>query len=869
MSKTRKLQFFLSGERLANKFLKDSRDAYTGILEIDESLILVNGHDAKCNGIEILKGVMKTRRQKIVGTEKLPKLCEEMQRIIKPWRDDGVHVISWQDYHERVKKKYQGMDEDTLQSATKYLHLMGEVYWAEFVENEDQVILDTHWFTTNVIGAAFAGQEFETQFPVLPNKTQYSLEELSAYFTDEIDTLQLLGLLGHMDLVHKTKDNMYLWPGKLPKDTPEIVWEAENTYVRGKSIECVADIDIFNPNVYPSVQKKLLDENKYPRVSRSAVIYEDGAVKVLVQMTKTKRAINIAAMCSDKDDIEACSTSLEKAVDRIQSEITEKSPGTSFRVNFISQDSLKTSRNLDDVLTYTRDNLVQAERENSLLKQYGKQEEVTKILFPGYDEMFLQEFGAECGYEWLPMDVVTRCFRRLDRINEEWEEDYRAVGKALKIEPDEVDLKEQPTNKIIKIWCKKNKRKMTIVMLHKLLSRLSLVTNVDALIAVEELIDKCQTKHSNGGSGNETFEPGVSEAIVRWRVVLKRQWEALKAYMDPRMLALHLQCLEPAMCTAIEESSDQRTQKVKRLLQLLLHCEKETWPSIFIDALRDETKQLHLAKALKEDFEKVASENKTEADSPSDGTSDHTEGKQDDVHDVAESKDGDKMDDSEKPDVEHNRPTADSKEEDNEGIPGKHGRHVMISYQWDAQERMKTLKDKLENEGFQVWLDIEKIASLVSFYNMKGDKKDTGTGKRLFESPKRDSTAKQRKKEDGEVMDIGKLTDMESTTHVQESQNGGAHGSDAAPTWFTQFEERFNRVMTTTRHEIGHEIQDLKQALDFHTSQCDDRFQEMEKKLESAYDKIDDLENRSRRNNLVFSTFQRVVSRTSLIVQIL
>ncbi|XP_072021475.1 uncharacterized protein [Amphiura filiformis] len=44
-----------------------------------------------------------------------------------------------------------------------------------------------------------------------------------------------------------------------------------------------------------------------------------------------------------------------------------------------------------------------------------------------------------------------------------------------------------------------------------------------------------------------------------------------------------------------------------------------------------------------------------------------------------------------------------------------HCRHVMISYQWDAQERMKTLKDKLENEGFQVWLDIEKIEAEYAY----------------------------------------------------------------------------------------------------------------------------------------------------------
>ncbi|XP_072022993.1 uncharacterized protein [Amphiura filiformis] len=459
-----------------------------------------------------------------------------------------------------------------------------------------------------------------------------------------MDTSQLLQLLNHMDLVHETKDNMYLWPGKLPNDAPEIVWEAQNTHVRGQSIECVADIDIFNPNVFPSVQKKILDENKYPRVSRSAVIFKSGFVEVLVQMTKTRRAINIAAMCPNKDNIEACNTNLEKAVDLIQSEITEKSPGTSFSVNFISQDSLKTSKNLDDVLTYTRNDLIQAERNNGLLDRYAKQEDVTNILFPGYDKMFLQELGSECRYEWLPIGIVRRCFERLDVINEEWKEDYRSVGKALGIAAHVVDRiadesitnKESPTNNIIKTWCTKNNRKMTIGMLQTLLSQLSLVANEDALIAVKEVIQTFEAKHSKSGYSDDVFTPGVSENITRWRMVLKRQWKVLKAHMDPRMLASRLQFLAPDMCTEIEESSDQRTQKVKRLLQLLLHCEDETWPNVFIDALRDETKHLHLAKVLKEEFQNVVRANKTEVDSPASGDTERNQGiSETDLSDVA------------------------------------------------------------------------------------------------------------------------------------------------------------------------------------------------------------------------------------------
>ena len=37
------------------------------------------------------------------------------------------------------------------------------------------------------------------------------------------------------------------------------------------------------------------------------------------------------------------------------------------------------------------------------------------------------------------------------------------------------------------------------------------------------------------------------------------------------------------------------------------------------------------------------------------------------------------------------------------------GKHVMISYQWKSQERMSRLRDKLKKEGYNVWMDIDKM----------------------------------------------------------------------------------------------------------------------------------------------------------------
>ena len=33
----------------------------------------------------------------------------------------------------------------------------------------------------------------------------------------------------------------------------------------------------------------------------------------------------------------------------------------------------------------------------------------------------------------------------------------------------------------------------------------------------------------------------------------------------------------------------------------------------------------------------------------------------------------------------------------------------MISYQWDAQDRMLKLRDELRSAGFKVWMDVDKM----------------------------------------------------------------------------------------------------------------------------------------------------------------
>ena len=49
-----------------------------------------------------------------------------------------------------------------------------------------------------------------------------------------------------------------------------------------------------------------------------------------------------------------------------------------------------------------------------------------------------------------------------------------------------------------------------------------------------------------------------------------------------------------------------------------------------------------------------------------------------------------------------------------EGMESNMSGHVMISYQWDSQERAVYVRDKLRENGYNVWLDLDEMSKFRS-----------------------------------------------------------------------------------------------------------------------------------------------------------
>lgn len=38
------------------------------------------------------------------------------------------------------------------------------------------------------------------------------------------------------------------------------------------------------------------------------------------------------------------------------------------------------------------------------------------------------------------------------------------------------------------------------------------------------------------------------------------------------------------------------------------------------------------------------------------------------------------------------------------------GEHIMISYQWDHKDTVRQIKQRLEQHGFKIWMDEDKMS---------------------------------------------------------------------------------------------------------------------------------------------------------------
>ncbi|XP_072047639.1 uncharacterized protein [Amphiura filiformis] len=489
---------------------------------------------------------------------------------------------------------------------------MGEVYFAELPDREHQVILNTKWFSYDVIGAAFAGEDFPVNFEKLPERRVYSRKQLQAFFKTSADIDLLVELLQHVDLLHKCGRDKYIVPGKLPEALDKVCWRKEEEFkeYHGRRLECRQEVDMFAPDVFPCIQTRVMEELKMidepAAISRSTVKFASDSVEGMIQLSHDKRAINIACRCRGEEDRGACQDLLDRVTRLAKLEIIKRSPGTQTEMFYLSPRSLYAHDDLEDVWYYSEDELIQAERSGLDTVKHratGNTDMISSILCIGYDSLFLQVFRADCSIQWVPHTVKKDLYRCLD-VQTSRRNDYRSLAAVLgistaKLQEIEKNISGSATESIVTSFCNREGTKMSLGLFHAILSHPGLVDSTEALQILDDLLSE---KGIEFPEISENIPTDMNIHHIAWRATLHKCWNTLHADIKPSDLN------HPFLKEDDEESilAEEKAHGVRKATELLLNrlLQTQGWYSDFLESLKVAGAN-HLVEMLKESHDEI------------------------------------------------------------------------------------------------------------------------------------------------------------------------------------------------------------------------------------------------------------------------
>ena len=376
-----------------------------------------------------------------------------------------------------------------------------KVYFAELTDREHQVILDTNWFSYDIIGAAFAKEDFPADFEKLPQRLVYDRNQLKKFFKTSADIDLLISLLQHVGLLHKCGPNKYIIPGKLPEIHDKVSWRKEDDFKEyyGRRLECEQDVDMFAPDVFPCIQTRVMEEfdmiDDPATISRPTLKFASQSVEGMIQLTQDKRAINIACRCRGEEDRGHCHDILVRVTRLVQLDLMKRSPGTQVKMHYLSPRCLLSHDDPEEVSYYNEEDLLKGAIEGRDIvkdRSTGNTEKISSILCLGYDPLFLQSFGAACSMQWVPHRVNKELYLCL-AVKGSKRDDYRSLAEVLDIPEDELQKIElgsptSMTQAIISSYCERESKQMSLGMLHNILSHPGLVDNANALKILNDLL---------------------------------------------------------------------------------------------------------------------------------------------------------------------------------------------------------------------------------------------------------------------------------------------------------------------------------------------------------------------------------------------
>ncbi|XP_006813883.1 death-associated protein kinase 1-like, partial [Saccoglossus kowalevskii] len=411
-------------QRVAELVKSRSVELFQGLLNVINVVLVLDCHDPDSNGMKILRKILKDRRKETIQKlEHMPNICGHILVIKRKWTLENTlfPVMYWKDYVKYIREKTRSiLKEEFLMKATEYLHNLGMIlYMKGNVHNtcQEVVIMSPQWFCGKILGPMLASGQFHQYRFKLEKKQIYTKEDIDIVLGGAANSMPLIELLVAFEIVFPLKEgdygfgraNQYIISSMLPDVMPSEQWR-RNTRMQiyyGRRYECHSFVDMFSRNFFPQLQTRL--HGHFTAIGRPpSGIWRNGikvckVVEGLVLITADGRAVNIVTRCENESQIGDCYELMELVSYDTRQVLHSACPGVEVDRYILSAEALRNHHDLKEVGYYSMQAICDADNNKSAVYDavHGREENVTDLLVPGFDQTILKENGNKCDVKWL------------------------------------------------------------------------------------------------------------------------------------------------------------------------------------------------------------------------------------------------------------------------------------------------------------------------------------------------------------------------------------------------------------------------------------------------------------------------------------
>lgn len=192
--------------REVNTVLQVAIEKFSHVLDIHDSVILLDSHSVSGTAMKQLKSYLHSQRSKALELmQPSTGLLDSILTALHNWRKifSSFPVVTYVQFMNMVRDQLNPLaSENHIRDAVRALQFTGDIYFLKSKSDQDLLILCNKWLTNTVIGTLLSNEHIMNS----PISGRYTVDEMQNLFPS-VDALDLLQILENLHLCIQCDDN--------------------------------------------------------------------------------------------------------------------------------------------------------------------------------------------------------------------------------------------------------------------------------------------------------------------------------------------------------------------------------------------------------------------------------------------------------------------------------------------------------------------------------------------------------------------------------------------------------------------------------------------------------------------------------------